>query len=135
MLELVDLSKRVGKDVYKEVFPDLEIRLGEVQRAALGAGVPVIVVFEGWDAAGKGTLINRLTQALDPRGFKVHPVNAPDANERLHPWMWRFWGKLPPGGACSSRAWSGWWTKRGGPRPTSTSRSSSASSPTTVPSS
>ena len=109
MLELVDLSKRVGKDVYKEVFPDLEIRLGEVQRAALGAGVPVIVVFEGWDAAGKGTLINRLTQALDPRGFKVHPVNAPDANERLHPWMWRFWGKLPPGGifAVFDRSWYG----------------------------
>ncbi|MFW6163549.1 MAG: phosphate--AMP phosphotransferase, partial [Planctomycetota bacterium] len=109
MLELVDLSKRIKKDVYKEVFPDLEIRMGAVQRAARAAGVPVVVVFEGWDAAGKGTLINRLTQALDPRGFKVHPVAGPDENEELHPWMWRFWLKLPAAGtfAIFDRSWYG----------------------------
>jgi len=109
MLELVDLDRQVAKEDYERVFPQLEITLGERQRAARDAGVPVVVVFEGWDAAGKGTLINRLTQALDPRGFKVHPVNAPDENERLHPWLWRFWKALPPDGqiAVFDRSWYG----------------------------
>ena len=109
MLELVDLTKAIDKETYNETFPGLEIQLGHVQRAALAAGVPVIVVFEGWDAAGKGTIINRLTQALDPRGFKVHPVNAPNDTERLHPWMWRFWRKLPGDGsfAIFDRSWYG----------------------------
>ena len=52
MLELVDLSKRLPKDIYKATFPELEARLGECQRKALDAGIPVIVVFEGLDAAG-----------------------------------------------------------------------------------
>ena len=80
MLELVHLDKKISKTVYKETFPALQARLGACQRAALNAGVPVVVVFEGCDAAGKGSLINRLTQALDPRGFKVHPVSAPHRN-------------------------------------------------------
>ncbi len=72
--------------------------MGECQRAAREAGVPVVIVFEGWDAAGKGTVINRLTQALDPRGFKVNPISAPNEEQRLRPWMWRFWKDLPPAG-------------------------------------
>ena len=109
MLELVDLKKRIPKAVYKRVFGELETQLGECQRAARAAGVPVVIVFEGWDAAGKGTIINRLTQALDPRGFKVHPISAPDEAERLHPWMWRFWNDLPAGGsfAVFDRSWYG----------------------------
>lgn len=98
MLELVDLTKRLDKDVYERVFPQLEIQLGECQRAAREAGVPVVIVFEGWDAAGKGMVINRLAQVLDPRGAHVHPIFAADENERLHPWMWRFWNKLPAAG-------------------------------------
>jgi len=86
MLELVDLKRKIAKEAYDRIFPDLEIAAGECQRAALDAGVPVVIVFEGWEAAGKGTMINRLTRALDPRGFKVHPISAPDENERLHPW-------------------------------------------------
>jgi polyphosphate kinase 2 (PPK2 family) len=109
MLELADLDRKIAKDVYREVFPDLEIRLGACQRAALAAGAPVVVVFEGWDAAGKGTIINRLTQALDPRGFKVHPISAPNEEERLRPWMWRFWQRMPPAGtfAIFDRSWYG----------------------------
>ncbi|MBN2024227.1 MAG: polyphosphate:AMP phosphotransferase [Pirellulales bacterium] len=109
MLELVDLDKRLDEDVHDRVFPELEIRLGECQRAARAANVPVVVVFEGWDAAGKGTIINRLTQALDPRGFRVHPISAPNEDERLHPWMGRFWKKLPPAGALAifDRSWYG----------------------------
>jgi len=109
MLELVDLDRQISREEYEKVFPGLEIALGECQRAARAAGVPVLVVFEGWDAAGKGTMINRLTQALDPRGFKVHPICAPDENERLRPWMWRFWNALPADGkiAVFDRSWYG----------------------------
>ena len=69
MLEFIDLSKKTSRDDYQRVFPDLEARLGACQRAARAHGVPVVIVFEGWDAAGKGKIINRLAQVLDPRGF------------------------------------------------------------------
>ena len=109
MLELVDLTKALDKPTYKKVFSELEVRLGECQRRALSAGIPVVIVFEGWEAAGKGSLINRLTQAMDPRGFKVHPVNAATEEERLRPWMWRFWCAMPPAGsfAVFDRSWYG----------------------------
>ena len=109
MLELLDLDKRISKEDYREVFPALEAQLGECQRAARTAGVPVVIVLEGCDAAGKGTLINRLTQAMDPRVFKVHPISAPTENERFHPWMWRFWSRLPAAGtiAIFDRSWYG----------------------------
>ncbi len=87
----------------------MEIELGQCQREARAAGVPVILVFEGWDAAGKGTLINRFTQAIDPRGFKVHALAPPTEAERLQPWMWRFWTDLPAAGqwAIFDRSWYG----------------------------
>ncbi len=109
MLELINLDKKVAKPAYREAFPEMESQLGACQRAARAAGVPVVIVFDGWDAAGKGTLINRLTQALDPRGFKVHPISAPDANQRHHPWLWRFWTALPAAGsfAVFDRSWYG----------------------------
>ncbi|NQT85610.1 phosphate--AMP phosphotransferase, partial [bacterium] len=109
MLELIDLDRTISKAEYKQVYGQLEIDLGACQRAALEAGVPVVVVFEGWDAAGKGTLINRLTQALDPRGFKVHPISAPTETERLRPWLARFATTLPPAGkiAIFDRSWYG----------------------------
>jgi polyphosphate kinase 2 (PPK2 family) len=109
VLELIDLDKRISKETYQRVFPEMEIRLGECQRAARTAGVPVVIALEGWDAAGKGTLINRLTQALDPRGFEVHPIGAPTETEQLHPWMWRFWVVLPAAGsfAIFDRSWYG----------------------------
>jgi polyphosphate:AMP phosphotransferase len=98
MLELVDLERRIEKATYKKVFPELESSLGGLQRRVRQAGVPVIVVFEGLDAAGKGTAINRLAGAMDPRGFKVHPIGAPTEGEQLYPWLWRFWQVLPADG-------------------------------------
>jgi polyphosphate:AMP phosphotransferase len=87
----------------------MKTRLGDCQRAVRAAGVPVVIVFEGWDAAGKGTIINHLAQALDPRGFKVHPVVAATEAERARPWMWRFWNALPAAGnfAIFDRSWYG----------------------------
>jgi polyphosphate:AMP phosphotransferase len=107
MLELIDLDLAVSKEDYEQQFPPLERELGELQRKARAAGLPVIVVFAGWDASGKGTIINRICQALDPRGFKVLAIQPPDKIERLHPWMWRYWNKLPAAGdwAIFDRSW------------------------------
>ncbi len=109
MLELIDLNKKITKEVYRQVFPELQVRLGECQRAAQAAGVPVVIVFEGWDAAGKGSVINRLCQVLDPRGCKVRPISAPTETERLYPWMRRFWTALPGDGefVIFDRSWYG----------------------------
>jgi len=107
MLELIDLSQEISKENYDKQFPLLEQELGECQRLARTAGVPVIVIFEGWDSSGKGTVINRLAQAIDPRGFKVHTILPPNETERFHPWMWRYWNKLPAAGdwAIFDRSW------------------------------
>ncbi len=107
MLELIDLDLAVSKEDYQQQFPPLERELGELQRRARAAGLPVVIVVAGWDASGKGTVINRVCQALDPRGFKVHATQPPDKTERLHPWMWRFWNKLPAAGdwAIFDRSW------------------------------
>jgi polyphosphate kinase 2 (PPK2 family) len=107
MLELIDLDQAISKEDYDREYPARELEMGELQRLARAAGVPVIVVFEGWEASGKGTVINRLCLALDPRGFKVHTILAPDKTENYHPWMWRFWNKLPAAGqwAIFDRSW------------------------------
>ncbi|MHB8902682.1 MAG: hypothetical protein ACYC6Y_28315 [Thermoguttaceae bacterium] len=101
------MGTKLSKEVYQGIFPELEARLGACQRAALEAGVPVIVIFEGLDAAGKGSLINAMSQALDPRGFTVHPINPATDTERYYPWMWRFRSIVPPDGkiAIFDRSW------------------------------
>jgi polyphosphate kinase 2 (PPK2 family) len=109
MLEKVDLNKKLKKEEYRGVIDELENGLGELQRNARALGIPVIIVFEGWDAAGKGTLINRLLIALDPRGFTVYPTNPPNEEERLRPFLWRFWIHIPGRGriAIFDRSWYG----------------------------
>jgi len=109
MLEQVVLDQKVAKAEYNLSIEPLERTMGELQRRARQLGIPVIIVFEGWDAAGKGTMINRLMQALDPRGFTVHPVNAPTPEEALRPFLWRFWIKIPERGriAIFDRSWYG----------------------------
>ena len=77
MLETLDLSPKVTKEEYKKVKSEAEITLGALQRQAKELDVPVIIVFEGWSAAGKGTLINELILPLDPRGFSVHSAGDP----------------------------------------------------------
>ena len=98
MLEAVDLNKKLSKQEYKSKITELENRLGELQRTAKDKKIPLILIFEGWDAAGKGTLINKLLLTLDPRGFTVHPTNPPTDEEKHRPYLWRFWRK----GRCFS---------------------------------
>jgi polyphosphate kinase 2 (PPK2 family) len=109
MLEKVDLSKRLTKKEYKAQLPHLRNRLYDLQKACWDANVPSVILFEGWDAAGKGTSINLLTQRLDPRGFKLHAIQEARTYEKHMPWLWRFWLKLPNYGemAIFDRSWYG----------------------------
>lgn len=109
MLDKIDLNKKVNKKVYKWIMPTLSHRLFLVQKESWNAGIPVTIIFEGWDAAGKGTSIQRMTRPLDPRGFKLYPIRAARTFEAKHPWLWRFWQKLPAYGewAIFDRSWYG----------------------------
>jgi polyphosphate kinase 2 (PPK2 family) len=109
MLEQVDLSKRLSKREYKSRFPALRNRLYDLQKACWDAEIPSVILFEGWDASGKGTSINRLTQRLDPRGFKLYATREARTYEKHMPWLWRFWLKVPNYGqmAIFDRSWYG----------------------------
>ena len=109
MLDKIDLNKKLDKAVYKRIMPELSNRLYQVQKASWDANIPVIILFEGWDAAGKGTSIQRLTRPLDPRGYKLYPIRAARTYEKKRPWLWRFWLKLPAKGewAIFDRSWYG----------------------------
>jgi AMP-polyphosphate phosphotransferase len=109
MLDKIDLNKKLDKKTYKSIMPMLADRLYNVQKASWDAGIPVVILFEGWDAAGKGTSIQRLTRPLDPRGYKLYPIRASRTYEKKHPWLWRFWLKLPARGewAIFDRSWYG----------------------------
>ena len=95
MLEKIDLSKKVDKKTYRRVMDEAEEKLGLLQRECKDAGIPVILVFEGMGAAGKGVQINRLIQALDPRGFDVYACDRPTEDEQMRPFLWRYWTKTP----------------------------------------
>jgi AMP-polyphosphate phosphotransferase len=109
MLEKVDFTQTVEKTEYQKQIGRLQLRLGELQRNAHELGVPIIAIFEGWGAAGKGTLINGLILAMDPRGFVVHTTRPASEEERMFPYLWRFWNKQPEKGriALFDRSWYG----------------------------
>ena len=109
MLDQLDLTLTLSKKAYKPIHALQMARLLELERLIYERKRPVIIVFEGWDAAGKGTTIRALTERLDPRGFKVLPTNAPRTHERQKPWLWRFWMQLPRHGqiAIFDRSWYG----------------------------
>jgi polyphosphate kinase 2 (PPK2 family) len=109
MLEKVDLTVKLPKETYKRLMPRLQRRLYDLEKACWDAKIPSIIVFEGWDAAGKGTSINKLTSRLDPRGFKLYPIREARTFEKHLPWLWRFWQKTPNYGemAIFDRSWYG----------------------------
>jgi polyphosphate kinase 2 (PPK2 family) len=98
MLEYVNLDLSISKDEYKQRLTPLQQRLYELEHAVFDAKVPVVIVFEGWAATGKGRLISILAERLDPRGFRVVPITPPRTAETRYPWMWRFWLKIPARG-------------------------------------
>ena len=101
MLEKIDLTKKMDKDEYQKRVSQLGQRLGELQRLCRQLDIPVMIVFEGYDASGKGVQIGRMIQNLDPRGFRVYAVKNETEEERMHPFLWRFWDKMPANGNIS----------------------------------
>jgi polyphosphate kinase 2 (PPK2 family) len=87
----------------------LQKRLDHILVAAIVHKKRAIIVAEGWDAAGKGGAIQRLTSGWDPRAFEVWPIRAPTDEEKARHFLWRFWAKLPPAGqiAIFDRSWYG----------------------------
>lgn len=107
MLEKVDLTRSITKEEYKSRLPELQAKLYDLQLATSEAGLPSVIVFEGWEAAGKGTSINVLTSRLEPRAFKLHVIQEPRTHELHMPWLYRFWQRIPNYGnmAIFDRSW------------------------------
>lgn len=110
MLEKVDLTKTMTKEEYKEKMPELETKLGELQRQCKHLGIPVMIVFEGFGASGKGVQIGKLIQSLDPRGFRVFAIKDETKEEQMHPFLWRFWTKTPERGRMA--VYDGSWYRK-----------------------
>ncbi len=109
VLSKVNANKELTKEEYKTQLEKYQKRLAQLQIEMFKAQIPVVIGFEGWDAAGKGGAIRRLTAALDPLGFSVHPVAAPNVVEREFHYQWRFWINLPQPGNITifDRTWYG----------------------------
>ena len=98
MLEQIDLTKTMEKEAYREEIAQMELTLARMQRACKEQKIPVIIIFEGFDAAGKGLQINKLIHPLDPRGFHVYAMKKETKTEQMYPFLWRFWTKTPEKG-------------------------------------
>ena len=109
VLGKINAYQELTKEDYKKELDKYQKRLKQLQIEMFKAQIPTVVCFEGWDAAGKGGAIRRLTAALDPLGFSVHPVSAPNVVERQFHYLWRFWVHLPEAGniAIFDRTWYG----------------------------
>jgi polyphosphate kinase 2 (PPK2 family) len=109
MLDTVDLSLALDRDTYVKELTRYQIELRELGYQVYVQKRPVALVFEGWDAAGKGGAIKRITEKLDPRGYVVHPIAAPQGEDKTHHYLYRFWRRLPERGqiAIFDRSWYG----------------------------
>jgi len=109
-IDLSDFEKGKPYDGdYPADLDRLQKRLAHVQVAHNVAGRRTLIVFEGWDAAGKGGAIQRLTAQWDPRNYEVWPIAAPTEEEKSRHFLWRFWTRLPCRGeiAVFDRSWYG----------------------------
>ena len=108
-LSEVDLTPSVSDQEYKKELKKLQKRLGELHNVIYRKKIPVILCYEGWDAAGKGGNIRRIAAPLDPRGFDVMPIASPEPHELNRQYLWRFWTRLPKTGhfCIFDRTWYG----------------------------
>ena len=108
-LDKTDLSLILPEETYREQLRALQRRIRELEHRVYQKRIPVIILYEGWDAAGKGGNIRRLTQRMDPRGYEVIPIAAPNDIEKRHHYLWRFWNHIPKAGhiAIFDRTWYG----------------------------
>lgn len=109
VLRSLDYAARLERPEYEKRLDRLQARLNALSRDKGMRKRSVIMVFEGMDAAGKGSTIRRITAALDARFYRIIPVAAPTDEERAQPYLWRFWRHLPRLGRCAifDRSWYG----------------------------
>ena len=102
-------GKTIEEEAYKKELEELQDELGELHNKIYRRRIPVIIAYEGWDAAGKGGNIKRITRALDPRGYVVEPIASPEPHEKARHYLWRFWTRLPKDGHITifDRTWYG----------------------------
>lgn len=109
-LAKLDMSQEISsRKKYEKRLLELQLRMLRTQQAYHQQGHRALLLFEGWDAGGKGGAIKRLTEKLDPRGYAVHPIGAPDPEKQGKHYLYRFWEKLPSKGqlVILDRSWYG----------------------------
>jgi AMP-polyphosphate phosphotransferase len=109
ILDQVDLTRSLPRKRFEARLGKLQGRLNGLAWEAFERKVSTVLVFEGWDAAGKGGAIRRVTEAIDARLYRVVPVAAPTADDLAHHYLWRFWRQLPRAGTVLvfDRSWYG----------------------------
>lgn len=102
-------DKTMTDEEYESELDRLQKELSELGNKVYRKKIPVIIAYEGWDAAGKGGNIKRITAALDPRDFVVEPIASPEPHEKARHYLWRFWTRLPKTGHITifDRTWYG----------------------------
>ena len=109
VLDALDMSSRLDRPAYRKQLALYQGRLNRLQLRARSQGISTVLVMEGWDASGKGGVIRRINAALDSRNLRVLATAAPNDEERLYPYLWRFWRDLPRAGRAVifDRSWYG----------------------------
>jgi polyphosphate kinase 2 (PPK2 family) len=109
MLETLDLTRKLTRHRYAQELARRQIQLRELSGQVVAQKRPVVIAFEGWDAAGKGGAIKRLTEQIDPRCYAVYSITAPQGDDETHHYLYRFWRRLPERGqmAIFDRTWYG----------------------------
>ena len=109
MLESLDLSRTLPRSDYVTELARRQLQLRELGFQVYSQKRPVVLVFEGWDAAGKGGAIKRITEKMDARGYVVYPISAPQGDEKSKHYLYRFWTRMPEQGqiAIFDRSWYG----------------------------
>lgn len=108
-LDQVRHDKVLSDEEYRRSLDQEQERLSDLSLTLYRRRIPLIIAYEGWDAAGKGGNIKRVAAALDARSYHVHPTSAPSSYELAHPFLWRFWTSIPRTGhvAIFDRTWYG----------------------------
>ena len=108
-LSEISLDKSLTTEEYKKELSELQAKLRVLHNELYRRKIPVVIAYEGWDAAGKGGNIKRITGALDPRGYEVQPIASPEPHEKARHYLWRFWNRLPKTGHVTifDRTWYG----------------------------
>jgi polyphosphate kinase 2 (PPK2 family) len=96
MLSTIDVTKSLTKEEYVQDLIRYQVQLRDLAYQLYVQKRPLVMVYEGWDAGGKGGNIKRITEKLDPRGYEVYPIAAPKGEDKTHHYLWRFWRRLKP---------------------------------------